>query len=142
GPALLLVHGFPASRRLWSRVGPQLVEAGFRVIAPDLLGYGDSPDAPGVGMARQARELLALLDELNLEQAFVIAHDVGTAAAQLLTVAAPQRVRGLVLMDGIYETEWAMGAIENIRTWDPAQAARLQPVLARRLKSIRELLGA
>ena len=142
GPALLLVHGFPSTRRLWSGVLQRLVAAGFRVIAPDLLGYGESPTADDVGMRRQARELLALLDELGIEKAFVVAHDVGTAAAQLLAVDAPHRVRRLVLMDGVYETEWAMGAIESIRAWDPAQAARLQPVLARRLKSIRELLGA
>jgi pimeloyl-ACP methyl ester carboxylesterase len=72
----------------------------------------------------------------------IVAHDVGTAAAQLLTVAAPQRVKRLVLMDGIHETEWAMKAVESIRAWDPAEAARLQPVLARRLKSIRALLDA
>jgi len=142
GPALLLLHGFPTTRGLWSGVRPLLVEAGFRVIAPDLLGYGESPGAEDVGMRRQARDLLALLDELALERAFVVAHDVGTAAAQLLTVEAPQRVQGLVLMDGVFETEWAMGPIESIRGWDPAQAARLQPVLARRLKSIRHLLGA
>ncbi len=142
GPAVLLVHGFPTTRRLWSGVAPRLVEAGLRVVAPDLLGYGDSPAAPGTSMSLQARALLALLDELGLAQAFVVAHDVGTAAAQLLTVAAPERVRGLVLMDGVYETEWAMGPVESIRAWDPEKAARLQPVLARRLAPIRELLGA
>src|SRR3954470_3626153 len=131
GPALLLVHGFPTTRRLWSGVMPRLVEAGFRVIAPDLLGYGESAGDGDGGMRRQARELLALLDELAIETAFVVAHDVGTAAAQILTVDAPGRVQGLVLMDGVYETEWAMGPIESIRAWDPAQAARLQPVLAR-----------
>jgi pimeloyl-ACP methyl ester carboxylesterase len=46
------------------------------------------------------------------------------------------------LMDGVYEDEWAMGAVETIRSWDEAKAARLQPVLARRLKSIRGLLDA
>jgi pimeloyl-ACP methyl ester carboxylesterase len=51
-------------------------------------------------------------------------------------------VRRLVLMDGVYETEWAMDAVASIRDWDPALAARLQPVLARRLRSIRDLLAA
>jgi pimeloyl-ACP methyl ester carboxylesterase len=142
GPPILLVHGFPTTRRLWSGVVPRLVAAGFRVVAPDLLGYGESPSTDDIGMRRQSRELLALLDELSIEQAFVVAHDVGTAAAQILAVDAPARISGLVLMDGVYETEWVMGPIESIRAWDPAQAARLQPVLARRLKSIRELLSA
>src|SRR5947209_3043456 len=142
GPPVLLVHGFPTSRRLWLGVTPQLVQAGLRVIAVDLAGYGDSPGAPDVGMENQAGWLLELLDERDLRQVTLIAHDVGTAAAQILTVRAPDRVRELVLMDGVYETEWAMGAVESIRTWDPDQAARLQPVLARRLRSIAELLGA
>ncbi len=72
----------------------------------------------------------------------MVAHDVGTAAAQVLAVRAPQRVRKLLLMDGVHETEWAMAAVESIRSWDPAQAARLQPVLARKLRTVRELLGA
>ena len=140
GPPVLLVHGFPTSRRLWLGVTPQLVQAGLRVIAVDLAGYGDSPGAPDVGMENQAGWLLELLDERDLRQVTLIAHDVGTAAAQILTVRAPDRVRELVLMDGVYETEWAMGAVESIRSWNPDEAARLQPVLARRLRSIRALL--
>ena len=140
GPAVLLLHGFPATRALWKGVVPRLAEAGLRVLAPDLLGYGDSPSAPDVGMENQARWLLELLDARGIGQAVVIAHDVGTAAAQILAVRAPGRIRSLVLMDGVYETEWAMAAVESIREWDPAQAARLQPVLARRLRSIRDLL--
>ena len=83
-----------------------------------------------------------LLDERGIDRVTLIAHDVGTAAAQILTVRWPERVRKLVLMDGVYEAEWAMGAVASIRDWDPAQAERLQPVLARRLRPIRDLLGA
>ena len=142
GPPVLLVHGFPATRALWKDVAPRLVAGGFRAVVPDLIGYGASPDAPDVGMERQAGWLLELLDELQIDRAAIVAHDVGTAAAQILTVRSPGRVRRLVLMDGVFETEWAMGAVDSIREWDPAQAARLQPVLARRLRSIRELLDA
>lgn len=142
GRAVLLVHGFPSTRALWKGVAPRLVAAGFRVLAPDLAGYGESPGAPDVGMESQAQWLLDLLDERGVEQVSLVAHDVGTAAAQILAVRAPRRVRTLVLMDGVYETEWAMGAVESIRAWDEREAARLQPVLARRLRSIRELLGA
>jgi pimeloyl-ACP methyl ester carboxylesterase len=142
GPAVLLVHGFPTSRALWKDVAPRLVAAGLRVLAPDLGGYGESPGAPDVGMESQAGWLLDLLDQRGLENVFLVAHDVGTAAAQILAVRAPSRVRSLVLMDGVYEREWAMGAVQSIRDWSPEDAARLQPVLVRRLRSIRELLGA
>jgi pimeloyl-ACP methyl ester carboxylesterase len=47
GIPVLLLHGFPATRHLWSRVAPQLADTGFRVLVPDLVGYGAS-EAPGL----------------------------------------------------------------------------------------------
>lgn len=136
GAPVLLLHGFPTTRKLWKDVAPALAERGYRVRAPDLIGYGDSPDADDVGMAQQAEWLAALIEEPTA----VVAHDVGTAAAQILTVRHPDRVRRLVLMDGVFETEWAMDAVASIAAWDPAQAARLQPVLTRKLRGIRACL--
>src|SRR5579863_9027740 len=135
GEAVLLLHGFPATRRLWPRVAPSLSDAGFRVLVPDLVGYGDSQATAGVrvDMASQARWMFELLDALGIERVVILAHDVGSAAAQLMTVSAPQRVRGLAVLDGVYGGEWAMDAIASIRTWDPSQAHRLLPVLMRRL---------
>jgi len=139
------MHGFPATRHLWSRVAPVLVSAGFRVLIPDLVGYGDS-EAPGgtrIDMRSQAGWMLELLDRRRLERAVVIAHDVGSAAAQLMAVNTPDRVRGLAILDGVYAAEWAMGAITSIQAWDPADADRLSPVLVRRLgksAALREML--
>ena len=147
GPPVLLLHGFPATGRLWSRVAPALINAGYRVLVPDLVGYGESDAAAGEGvdMGRQARWLLELLDALRIARAVVVAHDVGSAAAQLLLHMAPQRVRGLVVLDGVYAGEWAMEAIASIQTWDAADARRLFPVLARRLgksADMRDMLTA
>ena len=58
---------------------------------------------------------------------------------------APQRVRGLAVLDGVHAGEWAMEAITSIQGWDPADAGRLLPVLARRLArggALREILAA
>jgi len=147
GRPLLLLHGFPAHRYLWSRVIPRLVQAGFRAIAPDLVGYGESegPDGARIDMASQADWMLQLLDRLGIERVTLIAHDVGTAAAQLLAVKAPRRLRGLALLDGVYEDNWAIEAVASIQAWDPADAARLFPVLRRRLgrtEALREMLAA
>ena len=147
GSPLLLLHGFPATRHLWSRVAPLLVSAGYRVVIPDLIGYGDSgaPSGVRIDMASQARWLLELLDRLSLSRPVVIAHDVGSAVAQLMVVNAPQRFRGLAVLDGVYASEWAMDAITSIQAWDPADAHRLYPVLARRLAktaALREMLAA
>jgi len=147
GPALLLLHGFPATRYLWSRVAPLLVDGGFRVIIPDLVGYGESEAPTGIriDMSSQARWMEALLDRLGVERFAVVAHDVGTAAAQLMILNCPERLRGLALLDGVYDGDWAMEAISSIQAWDPAEAHRLFAVLRRRLgktDELREMLGA
>lgn len=147
GVPVLLLHGFPATRHLWSGVAPSLVEDGFRVLVPDLVGYGASEARTGVrvDMASQARWMLELLDALGVARAAVVAHDVGSAAAQLMLAGAPQRVRGLAVLDGVHAAEWAMEAVASIQAWDPADADRLFPVLARRLAkggALREILAA
>jgi 2-hydroxymuconate-semialdehyde hydrolase len=147
GPPVLLLHGFPSTRRLWCDVAPALAEAGFRALAPDLAGYGESCAAPGVrvDMASQVRFMAELLDALGIARAAVVAHDVGTAAAQLLATGAPERVRALALIDGVHLGEWAMEAVRPLQRWDDAEAARLQPVLLRRLgrtAPLREMLAA
>lgn len=147
GAPLLLLHGFPATRALWSGVAPGLLALGYRVLVPDLIGYGDSAAASDVplDMASQARWLLELMDARGLERVVVIAHDVGSAAAQLLVANAPDRVRALVVLDGVYRREWAMAAIDSIRSWAAQDAERLLPVLLRRLgrsSGMREMLGA
>jgi 2-hydroxymuconate-semialdehyde hydrolase len=147
GIPVLLLHGFPATRHLWARVTPSLIEAGFRVLVPDLVGYGasEAPSDVRVDMASQAQWMLELLDELGLARAAVVAHDVGSAAAQLMAVDAPQRISGLAVLDGVYGDEWAMDAIASIQAWDPQDAHRLFPVLVRRLDRggvLREMLAA
>jgi len=146
GFPLLLLHGFPATRRLWARVSPMLVEAGFRVLIPDPIGYGESeaPAGARIDMASQARWMLELLSQLGVTRVALVAHDVGSAAAQLMVIHEPRRISRLAVLDGVYGGEWAMGAIASIQSWDPAEAHRLFPVLARRLAksaALREMLA-
>ncbi len=135
GEAVLLLHGFPTTRLLWKRVMPLLVKAGFRVIAPDLVGYGTSrcPLDSEPDMASQSGWMLSLLDAVGVRRAAVVAHDVGTAAAQLVVARAPERVGALVLVDGVHGAEWAMDAVRPILTW--AEPARLFRVLVRQLRA-------
>jgi pimeloyl-ACP methyl ester carboxylesterase len=147
GTPILMLHGFPATRLLWHDVVPRLVEHGFRTIVPDLVGYGASMprDRARVDMASQARWMWQLVDALGVEQTVIVAHDVGSAAAQLMVASSPDRVRGLVVLDGVYAAEWAMDAVESIRAWAPSDAHRLYPVLARRLgksELMRQMLEA
>ncbi len=147
GVPILLLHGFPATRYLWSQVVPVLVTQGHRVLVPDLVGYGASAAGLGrtIDMASQARWMWELLDRLGIERAFIVAHDVGSAAAQLMVSGSPLRARGLVILHGVYESEWAMDAIESIRAWNVSEASRLAAVLTRRLaksQHLRTMLAA
>lgn len=101
GRPVLLLHGFPDSARLWRHQVPVLADAGFRVIVPDLRGYGrsDKPDDVGAyALPFLAGDALAVLDDAGVERAHVVGHDWGAALAWGLGSLAPDRVDHLVAM--------------------------------------------
>ena len=97
GPALVLLHGLAASHAIWAEVAPAL-GAGWRVIAPDLAGHGESakPDAPYT-VAWHADLVRALLDALDVGDAVVAGNSLGGRIAVELAVRHPARVRAAVL---------------------------------------------
>jgi 2-amino-4-hydroxy-6-hydroxymethyldihydropteridine diphosphokinase len=102
GVPLLLIHGWPETRRIWWRNVAPLSEAGFDVIAPDLRGFGESEVAADgfQDVASHSRDLYALLHaELGLERAIVVAGDLGGAVAQDLSLRFPGFVERLVLFN-------------------------------------------
>lgn len=121
GEPLLLVHGFPTSSRLWAGVVP-LLPAGYRVIVPDLLGYGrsdpvaDNGPAADVTVAGHAGRMTRLLDALGVERACVIGHGVGAAVALDMWRAQPQRVTRLGLVNPIEAPGRTTGAPWAART--------------------------
>jgi pimeloyl-ACP methyl ester carboxylesterase len=99
-PAVLAIHGITANSQAWLAVaralGPQA-----SLIAVDLRGRGASRALPApYGIAAHAADMLAVLDELELEQAVVVGHSLGAYIAAALAVEHPERVRALVLVDG------------------------------------------
>src|SRR4051794_40190176 len=101
GPAVLLLHGFPDSSRLWRHQVPALTGAGFRVVAPDLRGFGasDKPaDVDAYRVNRSVADLVAILDALELESAHVVGHDWGAGVAWAFALMAPDRLDQLVAM--------------------------------------------
>jgi pimeloyl-ACP methyl ester carboxylesterase len=101
GPAVLLLHGFPHTWRLWEHVVPRLARD-HRVIAPDLRGLG-ATGRPGEGYdaGTLADDAAALLDALGEPSAAVAGIDFGAAPAFLLAMRRPERVRRLVLMEAV-----------------------------------------
>ncbi|MCM2356928.1 MAG: alpha/beta hydrolase [Geobacteraceae bacterium] len=95
GPPLLLIHGFPLCRRMWQPQIRALTSAGFRVITPDLRGFGesDAPDGP-YSMELFADDLVELLDQLGIEQTVVGGMSMGGYVLFNLLERHRSRVRG------------------------------------------------
>ena len=95
GLPLLLIHGFPLNRQMWRPQFRALTAAGFRVIAPDLRGFGesDAPDGP-YSIDLFADDLVALLDHLGIESAVVGGMSMGGYVLFNLLERYPERLRG------------------------------------------------
>jgi soluble epoxide hydrolase/lipid-phosphate phosphatase len=104
-PPLLLLHGFPDSAVLWSRMLPTLSKLPNRLIVPDLLGYGGTSkptDPKDYAYHSMVRDLLDILDEERIPKVVSIGHDHGVGLAGRLYNHAPDRVESVVLLNVAY----------------------------------------
>ena len=95
GPVVLLLHGFPDDRHLWRYQVGALANAGFRVVAPDLRGFGDAPrpvDPSEYGIPIVVRDVLGILDALGVRRVQLVAHDWGAAVGWRLAAEHPDRI--------------------------------------------------
>jgi len=102
-PALVLIHGFASSTLVWSNVFLPFAAAGYRVIAPDMLGYGYSakPKNGEYTIAGQAKLLTRLLDALKIPRAILIGSSYGGAVAATCALDYPDRVEKLILVGAV-----------------------------------------
>ena len=102
GVPLLFIHGWPEFWLTWQPVMERLADQ-FMVVAPDLRGFGDSDRPDGdFGPPDHARDMVALMDAMNIQTFGVIGHDVGGAVIQVLARLAPKRLEGLFLFNFVY----------------------------------------
>lgn len=102
GPLVVLLHGFPESWRAWHRQIPVLAAAGFRVVAPDLRGYGRSEKPEGIAAYRMGLlvdDVAALIRHLGAERAHVAGHDWGGVIAWWTAMARPEVVDRLAILN-------------------------------------------
>jgi len=99
GPPLVLIHGFALDRRMWDAQMDALA-ARARVIRYDLRGFGLS-SAPGGQPYRHTDDLAALMDHLGVERADLVGLSLGGAVAIDFTLAFPDRVRALIVLDSV-----------------------------------------
>ena len=98
GPVLLFLHGFPFDKSMWADQIEALVTAGFRAIAPDLRGLGETKTAAEIStMEDMARDANALLEELKINQATVCGLSMGGYVAFEFARLFPMRVSALIL---------------------------------------------
>lgn len=102
-PPMILIHGFAASNLVWSKVFLELAEAGFRVIAPDLLGYGysDKPRHLDYTIPRQAEMVVGFMRRLGIDRAVLVGSSYGAAIAATIALDHPTLVEKLVLVGAV-----------------------------------------
>ena len=107
GEPIVLLHGFPTSSHLWNGVVP-LLPSGHRVVVLDLLGYGrsDPPRDAAVDLRAHADRVVAVLDQLGINFACLVGHDIGGGVAQSIAVRHPHRVSRLCLVNSVGFDGW------------------------------------
>ncbi|XP_077187485.1 bifunctional epoxide hydrolase 2 isoform X2 [Paroedura picta] len=102
GPPVCLCHGFPESWFSWRYQIPALAEAGFRVLALEMKGYGVStapPDIEAYSQQEICQDLVVFLDKLGISQAVFIGHDWGGATVWNMSLFYPERVRAVASLN-------------------------------------------
>ncbi|EXB94546.1 Epoxide hydrolase 2 [Morus notabilis] len=99
GPAILFLHGFPELWHSWRHQMLSLSALGYRCIAPDLRGYGDSdapPSPASYSVHHIVGDLVGLLDHLSLDKVFLVGHDWGAYMAWFFCLFRPDRIKAVV----------------------------------------------
>lgn len=128
-PVLVLLHGFPQTHVLWHRVAQQIKDR-YRLVLPDLRGYGDSSHAAGdaqhahYSKRAMAQEIIDLLDHLGVQDFFLCGHDRGGRVAHRLALDHPSRVRKLCVIDiaptlDMYGGNWGQNPMREALGLDP-----------------------
>jgi pimeloyl-ACP methyl ester carboxylesterase len=110
GPAVVLLHGFAETSRMWMPILPVLGEK-FTVIAPDLPGIGDSSiPATGINMKDAATGIHSFVRKLGIEKARIVGHDIGLMVAYAYAAQFPSEVEKLAVMDAF---------LPGVEGWEP-----------------------
>lgn len=121
GPPVLLVHGFPDTHEVWRKQIPMLVEAGYRVIAPDTRGCGDSQVPSQVADFHRdllVEHLCALLDALGIDQVRLVGHDWGAVQGWMLALTHPERVERYIALSVGHPTAYGSGGLaQKLKGW-------------------------
>ncbi|XP_005811589.1 bifunctional epoxide hydrolase 2 [Xiphophorus maculatus] len=102
GPPVLLCHGFPESWYSWRYQIPALAAAGFRVLALDMKGYGEStapPDIEEYSQEKLCQDLISFMDKMSIPQVTLVGHDWGGALVWTMARYFPERIRAVASLN-------------------------------------------
>ncbi|KFW03450.1 Bifunctional epoxide hydrolase 2, partial [Eurypyga helias] len=121
GPVVCLCHGFPESWLSWRYQIPALADAGFRVIALEMKGYGDStapPDIEEYSQEQICKDLAIFLDKLGIPQTVLVGHDWGGAVVWNMALFYPERVRAVASLNTPYQpADPAVDIMEKMKAY-------------------------
>nr|KYP71189.1 Epoxide hydrolase 2 [Cajanus cajan] len=121
GPVVLLLHGFPELWYSWRYQIEALSSLGYRAVAPDLRGYGDTEAPTSISnytVFHIVGDIVALIDSLGVDQVYLVAHDWGAIIAWYLSLFRPERVKAYVCLSVPF-----LRRDPNIRTVDGLRAS-------------------
>jgi len=115
GPVVLFLHGNPTSSYLWRNIIPHVVAAGYRAIAPDLIGMGDS-GKPAIGYTfdEHAAYLDGFIEATELKNMVLVVHDWGSALGMRYARLNPDNVRALAFMEAIIPPAFPVDSYERM----------------------------
>lgn len=115
GQPVVFLHGVPTWGYLWRRVAPDLKDE-FRVVVPDLVGYGNSEQGEGFDRSVRAQEQAVsdLADQLGFDSFDLVAHDIGGGVALRYASHAPARVESIVCTNVVCYDSWPVEFIATL----------------------------
>jgi pimeloyl-ACP methyl ester carboxylesterase len=117
GQPLVLVHGFLSTWLVWARVMPSLARD-YRVIVPDLRGFGDSERTlRGYDKTTLAKDVLGVLDAWGINRFLLAGHDFGAQVAYRMATLARARVERLAVIEGLLPEIAVTAPIDPVRFW-------------------------
>ncbi len=118
GPVVVLCHGFPEIWLSWRKQIPALVNSGYRVLAFDMRGHGESgaPDnVADYSVLHTVGDVVAVLDSQNIEEVFIVGHDAGATTAYYACLMRPDRFKGVVGLSVPYVPRGPVSLLAGLR---------------------------
>ncbi|WP_078549413.1 alpha/beta fold hydrolase [Litchfieldia alkalitelluris] len=130
---VVFIHGIPTNSHLWDQIIPYLTP-NYKVVAVDLIGYGQSSRGPAADLTlpKQASYIIELFNHLGIYRAHVVGHDLGGGIVQIISVCYPDRVKSMVVADGVCFANWPLPKVVSIR-WPIAPEFEPSPLFIERM---------